>query len=168
MNVQTQSDRNPIDQDTWLNEVFLHTHTFTCPLIEELTVALFTTTSTERSQKNRTAKCYHITKSISQFCLLHTCHNPSTDVQGATNTLKQAHCKPQNIMLKPRFSRVSTFYNLLLSLPLVSYLYLLIFFLNDLWFNIHLFHLVPLGSWSSNTSHLTSSYYVKVLSLVSN
>ncbi len=58
-------------------------------------------------------------------------------------------------MLKPRFSRASTFYNLLLSLPLVSYLYLLIFFLNDLWFNIHPFHLVPLGSWSSNTSHLT-------------
>lgn len=67
-------------------------------------------------------------------------------MRGATNTLKQAHCKSQNMMLKPRFSRASTFYNLLLSLPLVSYLHLLIFFLNDLWFNIH-----P----PSNTSHLT-------------
>ncbi len=25
MIMQTQSDRNPIDQDTWLNQVFLHT-----------------------------------------------------------------------------------------------------------------------------------------------
>ncbi len=107
---------------------------------------------------NRRINCDTFTKastgarkpeSISQFCLHQICHNP---VRGVTNTLKQAHCKSQNMMLKPRFSRASTFYNLLLSLPLVSYLYLLIFFLNDLWCNIHPFHLVPLGSWSSNTS----------------
>ncbi len=126
-----------------------HTHSqpFTCPLIEELTVTLLQKPVLEQeSQKAFLSFVY--TKYVIILC-----------EEWLTRSNKHT-VNHQNMMLKPRFSRASTFYNLLLSLPLVSYLYLLIFFLNDC--GVTSIHLI----WSLLEAGLAilhcSSYYVKV------